>query len=152
MRVGAEQEFEAKGLGAFGGGNDSAVVWRDRVDAQDAYAAAAQAKAAALQRKEETLAAKRTLLARLEACVHALSRAEEDSAAAAESARVALADLDDHVEVSCWPLLLSMYSKRVCERLLGIPPNTTAAELLLDVHCWCHSGRMSKKASCCCIS
>lgn len=108
MHVGPDQEFEAKGLGAFGGGNDSAVVWRDRVDAQDAYAAAAQAKASALQHKEEALAAKRMLLARLEACVHALSKAEEDSAAAAEGARVALADLDDHVEVLCRPPLLPM--------------------------------------------
>lgn len=98
------QEFEAKGLGAFGGGNDSAVVWRDRVDAQDAYAAAAQAKAAVLQRKEEAMAAKRTVLARLEAAIRALAAAEDGSAAAAESARVAAADLDDHVEVHFSPI------------------------------------------------
>ncbi|BDA44048.1 hypothetical protein COCOBI_05-2320 [Coccomyxa sp. Obi] len=96
----ALEEFEAKGLGAFGGGNDSAVVWRDRVDAQDAYAAAAQAKAAALQRKEEAMAAKRTVLARLEAAIRALATTEDGSAAAAESARVAAADLDDHVEAT----------------------------------------------------
>ncbi|CAL8470033.1 g9575 [Coccomyxa elongata] len=96
----ALEEFEAKGLGAFGGGNDSAVVWRDRVDAQDAYAAAAQAKAAALQRKEEAMAAKRTVLARLEAAIRSLAAAEDSSAAATESARVAAADLDDHVEAT----------------------------------------------------
>ncbi|KAK9915676.1 hypothetical protein WJX75_002565 [Coccomyxa subellipsoidea] len=96
----ALEEFEAKGLGAFGGGNDSAVVWRDRVDAQDAYAAAAQAKAAALQRKEEAMAAKRTVLARLEAAIHALTAAENGSADAAETMRAAAADLDDHVEAT----------------------------------------------------
>ena len=47
----ATQDFEAKGLGAFGGsrGESSGAVWRERVDAQDAFSAAAQAKAAALQ-------------------------------------------------------------------------------------------------------
>ena len=104
------QEFEAKGLGAFGGGNDSAVVWRDRVDAQDAYAAAAQAKAAALQRKEEVMAAKRTMLARLEAAISALAAAEDGSAAATESARIAAADLDDHVEVCYCPITAARVS------------------------------------------
>ena len=104
------QEFEAKGLGAFGGGNDSAVVWRDRVDAQDAYAAAAGAKAAALQLKEEAMAAKRTLLARLEAAIHALTAAENGSADAADTARAVAADLDDHVEARCCPS---------CDRFLG---------------------------------
>ncbi len=48
--MGWAQEFEAKGLGAFGGSaGASGAVWRERVDAQDAFAAAAQAKAAALQ-------------------------------------------------------------------------------------------------------
>lgn len=106
------QEFEAKGLGAFGGGNDSAVVWRDRVNAQDAFAAAAQAKAAALQRKEEATAAKRAVLARLEAAIHALTDAEASSGAASELARQTAEDLEARLQVMHSPVLQPVHWPR----------------------------------------
>ena len=37
------QGFESNALGAFGGGPESTEAWRKRVDAQDAFSAAAQA-------------------------------------------------------------------------------------------------------------
>jgi hypothetical protein len=93
------QKFEANGLGAFGAGSDSAAVWRSRVEAQDAFGAAAQAKARALQRKEEAMTAKRALLARLETTIHALTEAEAKSGAASELVRRAAEELESSLQV-----------------------------------------------------
>ena len=108
------------------------MVWRDRVDAQDAYAAAAQAKAAALQRKEEAMAAKRTVLARLEAAIHALTAAENGSADAAETTRAAAADLDDHVEVCCHPSLLCFFQSSSGHTMLHVDSYPSELAVLLD--------------------
>ena len=101
----AEQEFEARGLGSFGGGPESKQAWRNRVEAQDAYSAAAVAKAAAMQAREQAVLAKRALLAQLEAAILAVP-AEEASASGADAAcQEALKGLEEKAKAS-FPLPL----------------------------------------------
>ncbi len=95
-----EQEFEAKGLGSFGGGPESKQAWRNRVEAQDAYSAAAVAKAAAMQAREQAVLTKRALLAQLEAAIPAV-HAEEASASGTDAAcQEALKDLEEQAKAN----------------------------------------------------
>ena len=94
------QGFESNALGAFGGGPESTEAWRKRVDAQDAFSAAAAAKSAALHRKEEALVARRATLAQLEAAVNAVTAEEALASASAADAQAALGDLEAHAQVS----------------------------------------------------
>ena len=117
-RLAMLQGFESNALGAFGGGPESTEAWRKRVDAQDAFSAAAAAKSAALHRKEEALVARRATLAQLEAAVNAVTAEEALASASAAAAQAALGDLEAHAQVSfasrpvlpadsplCWPPL-----------------------------------------------
>ena len=94
------QGFETNALGSFGGGPESTEAWRQRVDAQDAFSAAAAAKSAALHRKEEALVARRGTLAQLEAAVNAVTAEEALASASAAAAQAALGDLEAHAQVS----------------------------------------------------
>ena len=99
------QGFESKALGSFGGGPESTEAWRKRVDAQDAFSAAAAAKSAALHRKEEALVARRATLAQLEAAVNAVTAEEALASVAAAAAHSALGHLEAHAQVSFTPCL-----------------------------------------------
>jgi exonuclease VII small subunit len=95
-------------------GADKAALWRARVDAQDGYAAAAQAKAAALARKEEATATWRAVLAHLEAAVLALTDAEAALGAASELARQAAQELDARLQVTHDILMNATIFFRLC--------------------------------------
>ena len=108
------QEFEAKGLGSFGGGPESRQAWRNRVESQDAYSAAAAAKAAATQAREQAVLTKRALLAQLEAAIPAVPGEEAAASAAAAAAQEALQDVESHAQASLpsrfWALTLALGS------------------------------------------
>ena len=101
-----EQEFEAKGLGSFGGGPESKEAWRQRIESQDAYSAAAVAKATAMQAREQAVLTKRALLAQLEAAIPAVLAEEALASAAAVAAQEALKDLEVQAKASALPSLL----------------------------------------------
>lgn len=94
------QGFESNALGSFGGGPESTAAWRKRVDAQDAFSAAAAAKSAALHSKEEALVGRRATLAQLEAAVNAVTAEEALASASAADAQAALGNLEAHAQVS----------------------------------------------------